>query len=725
MNSPITRREFLQKSVAFAGLTIVVSATPFGYRIAKAEDLKKEPGLFNPSLWIEIKPNNTTTIVVNKSEMGQGVCTSLPMIAAEELEADWRLVGFMEAPAGKKYGDPNWGGQQLTGGSTSVRHMYEPLRRAGATARTMLVQAAAQTWKVPVSECIASQSMVRHTRSGRTLTYGDLTEKASSLPIPKSVTLRKESQFTIIGRPLARLDIPLKVEGKAQFGIDTFLPEMLYAAVARPPAYGAKALSYDREAAMKVPGVHQVVTIDRGIAVCATTLDSAWKAREALQVKWDKGSQPDLDNQTLEKSLLGYLKEKGLAAKSTGDVKKGLRQSAKRIEATYILPYLAHVTMEPMNCTAHVRRDQCEIWAPTQNQSGTLAITGKITGFKPDRIQVHTTYLGGGFGRRAATDFVEEAVEISQAVGKPIKLIWTREEDIKNDFYRPGNSCIIRGGIDQKGNLVAWSQRIAVQSVFAHFAPQMIKNGIDPQAVEGAVNMEYKIPNLLVEYVRIHNPIPVGFWRSVGNSENAFTKESFMDELAAAAKKDPFEFRLSLLKNHAGARRVLETAAKKAEWGKPIKKGQGRGIAFHSSFESDVAEVAEVSVNKKDGTIKVHRVVCAVDCGPYVNPAIIRANVTGAIIMGLSAALRERVDFSSGGVASANFYNYHELRMSEVPEIEVHIVKGRKTMGGIGEPGLPPIAPAVANAVFSAIGIRIRRLPLDPATILQAIQKTS
>jgi len=709
--------------LTFAGLTIAVSSTPLGYRIVKAEDLIKTPGLFNPNAWIEIKPDNEINIIVNKSEMGQGVCTSLPMIVADELDADWKFVRFVEAPAGERYGDPGWGGQQLTGGSTSIRHMYEPLRKAGASARKMLLQAAAETWKVPLSECIASKSTVRHSKNGRTLTYGDLAEKASGLSIPTSVTLKKESQFTIIGKPLSRLDIPLKVEGKAQFGIDTLIPGRLYAAIARPPAYGAKPLSYDEEAAMKVPGVHRVLTISRGVAVCADTLDAAWKARDGLQVKWDKGSQPDLDNQTLEMSLMESLKEKGLIAKSIGDVKSGLSQSARNIEATYILPYLAHVTMEPMNCTAHVREDQCEIWVPTQNQTGVLAMAEKITGFQRDRIQVHTTYLGGGFGRRAFTDYTEEALEISKATGKPIKLIWTREEDIKNDFYRPGNSCLIQGGIDKKGNPIAWSQRIAVQSVFAHFAPQMIKNGIDPQAVEGAADMEYEIPNLLVEYVRIDNPIPVGFWRSVGNSENAFTKESFVDELAIAAKKDPLEFRLSLLKNHAASRRVLETVARMAGWGRPLKKGNGRGIAFHSSFGSRVAEVAEVSVDKKEGTIQVHRVVCAIDCGSYVNPAIIKANVTGAIIMGLSAALMEKVDFSNGGVASSNFYNYQEIRMDKIPEIEVHIVKSKETIGGIGEPGLPPIAPAVANGVFNAIGTRIRRLPMNPETVLQAIQK--
>ncbi len=724
MNAPITRREFLRKSASFAGLTLVVSITPFGYKISKATDLKDEPGLFTPNAWIEIRPNNNVTIVVNKSEMGQGVSTSLPMVAADELDADWRLVSFVEAPARAKYGDPNWGGQQLTGGSTSVRHMYEPLRKAAAAAREMLVGAAAETWGVSAEECLSSQNTVRHAKSGRILTYGDVTEKACKLPVPQSAVLKKENQFTVIGKPIARLDIPAKVHAKAQFGIDAFVPDMLYAAIARPPAYGAKVISYDNEAAQKVTGVVKVMEVSRGIAVCARTLDGAWKGRDALQVKWDKGSSPNLDNQTLEKGFLESLKEKGLIAKNTGDVEKGLSQAAKKIEATYVLPYLAHVTMEPMNSTAYVRSDRCEIWTPTQNQSGVLAAAEKITGLKPDQIEVHTTYLGGGFGRRGATDYAEEALEISKALGKPVKLIWTREEDIKNDLYRPANATLIRGGIDRNGHLVAWSHRIAVQSIFAHFAPQMVKNGIDPAAVDGLVDMDYEIPNFLVAYVRVENPVPIGFWRSVGNTHNAFTKESFTDELAQTARRDPVAFRLDLLKKNATARRVLETAAQKGEWGQPLKKGQGRGIALHFCFGSHVAEVAEVSVNRKDGTIKVHRVVCVVDCGTSVNPAILIANVTGGIIMGLSAALKERVDFTNGGVATANFSNYQELRMSEVPEIQVHLLKSKEAMGGIGEIGVPPIAPAVANAVFRATGARIRRLPMDPATVLEAIRKT-
>ena len=723
MNQHITRRRFLHHSLAVAGLAVTASMTPSGIKVSKAEDLKKNTeSLFSPNVWIEITPDNIITIVVNKSEMGQGVATSLPMIAADELEADWKQIRFKEAPAGDKYKDPAWG-MQLTGGSTSVMHMMEPLRKAGATAREMLLAAAAQTWEVLQSECEARQGMVRHIQSGRTMTYGQLCEKASKLPIPQNPPLKKEDQFRFIGTPMARLDVPDKVDGSAIFGADIFVPEMLYAAVVRPPAYGAKVISYDQEAAEKIPGVHKVVRIDRGIAVSASTIDAAWKGKKALNVKWGKGSHPDLNNETLEKSFLQHLNKQGVIARNEGNVKNALGRAAKKIGATYRLPYLSHVTMEPMNCTAHVSGDRCDVWVPTQNQSGVLQVAEKITGLKPEQIHVHTTYLGGGFGRRSETDVVEEALQISKSIGKPVKLIWTREEDIQNDFYRPGNCCRIEGGMDRNGKLIAWSHKVVVPSIFARVFPQMMKSGIDPAAVEGIANMEYEIPNLHVEYVRIDNPIPVGFWRSVGSSHNAFTVESFVDELAYAAKKDPLEFRLSLLKNHPRPRRVLEAVAEKSAWGRPLKKGQGLGMAYHFSFGTHVAEVAEVSVNKKDGTIKVHRVVCAVDCGPVVNPAIITAQMTSGIIMGLSAALKERVDFDQGGVKTANFYNYHELRMSEVPEIEVHIVKSKEERGGIGEPGLPPIAPAVANAVFKAAGIRLRNLPMTPETVLRAMKK--
>lgn len=719
MKTLISRREFLKTTLAGAGLTIAASMTPFGSRLLSAQEVKK--GLFNPNVWIQITPDNIVTIVVNKSEMGQGVSTSLPMIAADELEADWKQVRFLEAPGGNKYIDPNWG-MQLTGGSTSVRHMFEPLRKASAAAREMLRTAAAQTWGVSVNECAVSKNTVRHTKNGKSLTYGQLCEKASQLPVPENPPLKEESQFKLIGTSMLRLDVPDKVSGKAIFGIDSFVPDMLYATIARPPTIGAKIISYDKVAAEKIPGIQKVASIDQGIAVCATALDLAWKGRDALKAKWDKGSNPELNNEMLEKTFLDHLKKEGAIALNRGSAENALTQAVKKIEATFVLPYLAHVTMEPMNCTAHVTENRCDVWVPTQNQSGTLEVAQKLTGLKPEQIYIHTTYLGGGFGRRGFVDYVEEAIQISKATGKPIKLIWTREEDIQNDFYRPAYCCKVEGGIDAKGRITAWSHKIVVQSIFEHFAPQMIKNGIDPAAVDGVVEMDYEIPNLHVEYVKMDLPIRVGFWRSVGNTQNAFVKETFVDALAHAANRDPLEFRLNHLKNPS-ARRVLQVAAEKAGWGKPLGKGETRGIAHHFSFGTQVAEVAEISVDKKDGTIRVHRVVCAVSCGPIVNPNIIVAQMNGAIIMGLSAAMKEKIDFANGGAQTANFYNYNELRMNEAPEIEVHLVKSKDKIGGIGEPGLPPIAPAVANAVFKAAGIRLRNLPMIPETVLKAMKK--
>lgn len=715
MTFAITRRELLKKSLASAGLAIVVSITPEGYRISKAEDLPKTQGNSDRlNLWIKISPANMVTIVLNKSEMGQGVYTSLPMIAADELEADWKQVRYESAPAADPYKDPLMGGMQLTGGSTSIRHMFEPLRKAGAAAREMLRMAAAQSWGVPAGECEAYRGTVRHGKSGRSLSYGELCEKASKFPIPQNPPLKKEGQFRFIGTPLHRLDVANKVNGSAVFGIDIFTPGMLYAAIARPPAYGAKPGSYDRNAAKKVKGVLEVVEISRGIAVCADTLEAARKGRDALQVNWGPGSQPSLDNTTLEKSFMQHLTQKGVTAKAQGNIAKALSEAFRKVNSTYILPYLAHTTMEPMDCTAHVQKDRCDVWVGTQNQTGVQMAARRVTALKPEQIHVHTTFLGTGLGRRSETDVVEEALQASKAMGKPVKVIWTREEDIQNDFYRPGNCCRIEGSINEKGELTAWSHKVVVPSIFARALPQMMRSGIDPAAVEGIANMEYEIPNLYVEYVRMDTPVPVGFWRSVGSSHNAFTVESFMDEMAHVAGKDPVAFRLNLLKNRPRVRRVVEVAAEKGGWGKSLKEGDGRGFAYHFAFGSHVAQVAEVSIRERERTLKVNRVVCAVDCGPVVNPAIIVAQMKGAILMGLSAALREKVEFAKGGVASTNFDNYELLRMKDIPEIEVHIVQSKEEMGGIGEPGLPPIAPAVANAFFMASGIRVRRLPMLP-----------
>ncbi len=722
MKKTITRREFLKKSMTGAGLAIAVMATPSGFKILSAEEVRKEPPSFSPSVWLHITPDNLVTIVVNKSEMGQGVYTSLPMVLADELDADWKQVRLKVAPADKKYNDPAWG-RQLTGGSTSIKHMCQPLRIAGAAAREMLMKAAAEAWSVAEDRCEVRKGVVEYAAGKKQLSFGKLVSRASRLPVPQSPSLKKESMFTFIGMPMARLDIPDKTNGRAKYGIDTFVPNMLYAVLSRPPSYGAKPLSFDKDAAIKIRGVHSVVAIPRGVAVCADTVDAAWKGRDALNVRWDKGVDPNLSNETLDKAFTADLAKKGLIGKSSGDFQKAFEKAATRHEMIFDLPYLYHATMEPMNCTASVRKDRCEIWVPTQFQTAVLGLTEKETGLKPEQISVHTTYLGGGFGRRSEVDVVEEAVQISKVIGKPVKVLWKREEDVKNGFYRPGTSTKAAGGLDEKGRLVAWFHRIVCPSIFSRAMPAAMKNNIDPAAMDCLSDLEYEVPNLEVEYVRIDTPVPVGFWRSVGASHNGFTIESFVDEMAHLAKKDPLEFRLGLLKGRKRASRVLETVAEKAGWSKPVRKGEGRGISWVLAFGTYVAQVAEVSVDKKSGSIRVHRVVCAVDCGPVVNPAILTAQMRGGIIMGLSAALKERMNFSKGGVESSNFDDYPLIRMNEVPEIEVHIIKSTDAQSGAGEPGLPPIAPAVANAVFNATGIRIRNLPMLPDRVKEAMGK--
>ncbi|HEX9020583.1 MAG TPA: xanthine dehydrogenase family protein molybdopterin-binding subunit [Nitrospirota bacterium] len=717
MKTDLTRRQFLK--MTGAGLVIAVASTATGYRLLSAKEL--EGAAFQPNVWLRVAPDNSVTITVNKSEMGQGVYTSLPMIVADELDADWKNVRMGPAPAGDAYKDPDWG-TQATGGSSSIRHMYEPLRKAGAAAREMMLTAAAREWKVPVRECAADLGKVRHLKSNRTLTYGRLAAPASKLKVPQNPALKKEKQFRYIGKELARLDMHDKTNGRADFGIDSFVPGMLYAAISRPPAYGAELASSNKEAAQGVPGVRAVVPVHGGMAVCADTIDAAWKGRDALKADWQNAKHPAMSNESLEADFTGRLTSGGIIARNDGDAKSALDSAAQKVEAVYTLPFLSHATMEPMNCTVDVRKDGCDIWIPTQNQSGTLKMAQDLTGLKPEQIRVHTTLLGGGFGRRFERDFLEEALLLSISTKKPVKLVWKREEDMQNDFYRPMNVSRIQGAIDAGGKVTAWSHKIVCPSIFARVFPDSMKDGIDNAAVEGVKNLEYEIPNVSVEYVRFDTPVPVGFWRSVGSSHNAFTVESFVDELAHAAKKDPLEFRLGLLKNHPRAKKVLEVAAEKAGWGKPPARGQARGIAYHLSFGSYVAEVAEVSVEKKTGSIKVHKVTCAVDCGSTVNPAIVSAQMMGGLTMGLSAALKEKIEIANGGIKSENFADYELLRMSEAPDVDVHIVKSGEKLGGIGEPGVPPAAPAVANAVFAATGARIRRLPMKPETVLAAMK---
>ncbi|MGZ6292275.1 MAG: molybdopterin cofactor-binding domain-containing protein [Syntrophales bacterium] len=725
MNKPISRRSFLK----ITGLTIAVSATPFGYNVINASAQKE--GSFKPNVWFEITPDNKITITLGISEMGQGSRTGLPVIIADELEADWKQLRIQQGPASVAFKNPVFD-DQITVGSASVRGFYEPLRKAGAAGRAMLVTAAAQTWKVPEEECTAFNGTVKHKKNNRSLTYGQLSLKAAKLDIPKEPPLKNESEFRYIGKPMPRVDIPEKVAGTAIFGLDVNVPDMLYAVIAHPPAYGAKPISYDQKAAEGVKGVRTTFPAPQGIFVCAESLYAARKGRDALQVKWDQGTHPSMNTDSIEKHFMEGLNKQGAIAKNVGDVKKALSGASKKVEAIYFAPFVAHATMEPMNCTAHVQKDRCDIWAPTQAQILGQIFASQISGLPMDKIHIHTTFLGCGLGRRGAfPDFVIEAVIASKAVGKPVKVVWSREEDIKYDFYRAATCQRIEAGLDSQGRLIAWSHKVACSSILKFLNPEWIKDGVDLFSLWGIVDAPippvyshtvYEFPNFYVEQYLSDLPIPVAPWRSVQNAPNAFVMECFMDEMAHAAGKDPVEFRMHLLNNNMRARRVLQTAAEKAGWGKPIPKGKGRGIAQHSCFGSYVAQVADVSVNEKDGTIKVDRIVAAIDCGTAVIPDAVVAQIEGSVVEGLSTTLKEQVEFADGGVKSANFDDYKIIRMSEIPPIEVHIVKSNEKIGGVGEPGVTPTAPAVANAVFSATGARIRRIPLTPERVLAAIK---
>lgn len=729
MSSSISRRDFLKGSLAAAGLTIAASITPFGTKLLNGKEVGK--ALFQPNAFSQITPDGLVTVYIPNSEMGQGVRTALSMIVADELEADWKKVRVKQAEAGDVFKSPILG-DQLTVGSASVRGFYEPLRKAGAAGRAMLVKAAAETWKVPEAECEASNGVVKHKKTGRSLSYGKLCEKASGLPVPQDPPLKKESEFRYMGKPLPRLDIPDKVAGTAVFGIDISVPDMLYGVVARPPAYGAKPVSFDEKAAQGVNGVRTIVPMPGGIAVCATSLLAAWKGRDALQVKWDQGTHPDLNNESIEKHFMEGLDKPGAVARNAGDVKKALAEAQKKVEATYFVPFVAHVTMERMNCTAHVQKDRCDVWAPTQGQLIARMVASQVSGLPPASVNIHTTYLGCGLGRRATPDFVAEAVGCSRASGKPVKVVWSREEDIKYDFFRGATAQRIRAGLDGQGQLTGWSQKVACSSLLKYIDPAGIKNGVDGMSLWGIVddpqspflsNTAYDIPSFYVEQYLSDLPIPVNPWRSVQNGPNAFVMECFVDEVAHAAGKDPVAFRLELLKNNMRARRALETAAEKGGWGKSVPQGQGRGIAQHSCFGTYAAMVADISMNEKNAKIKVHKVVVALDCGPVVNPDTVVAQIEGGVIEALSTALIEQVIFANGGVKSANFNDYKILKMSEVPEIEVHIIKSSEKIGGIGELGVPPLAPAVANAFFNLTGVRIRRIPLDTAAVMEALKK--
>jgi isoquinoline 1-oxidoreductase beta subunit len=721
-----SRREFLKTGATLgAGLTIAFYLPVGAARMMASQGAGKP---FAPNAFIRIAPDDTVTVIVKHLEMGQGVNTGLPTLVAEELDIPWENIRVEAAPADAKlYNNLLWGPMQGTGGSTAIANSFEQLRRAGATARAMLIAAAADNWKVDANTLATQDGLVLHRPSGRKASYGQLADKAATMPQPAEVQLKSPKDFKYIGKQFKRTDSKAKSDGSAQFTSDLRLPGQLTALIARPPLFGAKVKRFQADRAKAVPGVRAVVEVPRGVAVIATDFWSAKKGRDALQVEWDETGAERVSSAEQREHYLGLLKQPGMVARNEGDAAKALVQATKKLEATFEFPYLAHTPMEPLNCVVQLKDGGCEIWAGSQSQTGDQATAAKILGLQPEQVQIHTMLAGGSFGRRAnpTSDYIAEAVSVAKAashLNAPIHLMWTREDDIHGGYYRPMFAHVVSGGLDAQGNPTAWSQRLVGQSIIAGtaFESGMVKDGIDVTSVEGASNLAYRIPNLHVE---LHSPklgVPVLWWRSVGHTHTAFSTEIFIDELAVAAGKDPYEFRRGLLAQQPRHMSVLELAAAKSDWGKPLapKSGvrRGRGIAVHESFRSFVAEVAEVSV-KPDGSFTVDRVVCAVDCGLAVNPDQIGAQMEGGIGFALSAALHSAITFKDGRVEQSNFNDYPLLRISEMPRVEVHIVPSQAAPTGVGEPGVPPLAPAVANALFAATGKRLRKLPFETAEL--------
>ncbi len=718
-----SRRRFLQVG---AGLTLALYFRPGPAQTASAPTGEAGDAVLEPNAFVRIGEDNTVTVIVKHLEMGQGVYTGLPTLVAEELDAAWSQLRVEGAPAdAKRYNNLLWGPMQGTGGSTATANSFEQLRRAGATARAMLVDAAAQQWKVPAESLSVSAGVVTHPASGRKASFGELVKTAATLPVPSEVKLKDPRDFVFIGKPVIRTDSRAKIQGAAIFTLDLRLPDMLTAVVAHPPRFGAKVKGFDASRAKAVRGVEEVVSIPAGVAVVARDFWAAQKGRNALTVDWNESAAFKLDSATIMAQYRELARQPGAVARKDGDPEAALANAAKVLEAQYEFPFLAHAAMEPMDCVVQLRPDGCEIWNGEQFQTVDQATLANLLGLRPEQVKINMLYAGGSFGRRANphSDYLVEAAAIAKALGagplagRPIKLVWTREDDMRAGYYRPLYFHSLRAGLDKDGKLLAWQQWIVGQSIMAGTALDgMVKNGIDPTSVEGAANLPYAVPNIQVD---LHSPklaVPVQWWRSVGSTHTAFSTETMIDELAQAAGKDPVQFRLDLLGQHPRHAGVLRLAAAKAGWEQPLTPGKagerrGRGVAVHESFNSFVAQVAEVTV-RADGGFAVDRVVCAVDCGIAINPDIIQAQMEGGIGFGLSAALYSAITFKEGQVEQSNFHDYPLLRLGEMPAVEVYIVPSTEPPTGVGEPGVPPIAPAVANALFAATGQRLRQLPL-------------
>jgi isoquinoline 1-oxidoreductase subunit beta len=675
---------------------------------------------FVPNAFLRIGTDDRVTVIAKHVELGQGAYTGIATIVAEELDADWAQIGVESAPAdATRYANLAFGKIQGTGGSSSMANSWTQLREAGAKARAMLIAAAAQQWQVPVAQLHAQQGKVHHPASGRQATFGSLVPIAATLPVPQTAALKDPKAFTLVGkRVLPRVDVPAKTNGTAQFTIDVTFPGMLVAVMQRPPLFGATVKSFDASATKAVPGVVEVVQVPRGVASVAKTFWAAKKGRDALKVEWDDTHAEKRSSTEIMAEYRRLAEKPGLPARKVGDASQAIAGAAKKISASYEFPYLAHAPMEPLDAVVKLTADSCEIWAGDQFQTVDQGNAAHVAGLKPEQVSIHTLYAGGSFGRRAnpGSDYIVEAVSIAKALGAngtPVKLQWTREDDIHGGLYRPMYFHKLEAGLSTDGKLTGWRHMIVGQSLFAGtpFAT-MVKNGIDPTSVEGAASIAYAIPNIDVELTTTQTGVPVLWWRVVGNSHTAFAVEAFIDEVAHAAGKDPYHFRRDLLAHEPRMRAVLDLAAERAGWNsKPLPPGKGRGIAVAEAFNSYyVAQVAEVSVDK-DGKIKVARVVCAVDCGTAINPDVIVAQMEGGMGFGLGGALYGAITLKDGRVEQNNFDGYRVLRMDAMPKVEVHIVPSSEAPTGVGEPGVAPVGPAVANAIFAATGKRIHVLP--------------
>ncbi|MFC1835374.1 molybdopterin cofactor-binding domain-containing protein [Thermodesulfobacteriota bacterium] len=733
------RRNFL-KLGAMAGMGLVVGCSWSGgaptivtARSGSDRALRK----LMPNAWIRIDTDDNVTVMINHSEMGQGITTALAMVVAEELEVEWQKIRAEQAPVKPEYVNPRFG-VQATGGSTSVQTCWDELRKAGAATRQLFIGAAASTWRVPHGQCRAENGKVVHKPTGRIVPYGQLIDKAASRPVPIDPPLKKPEHFKIIGKRFPRLDSRDKTTGRAVFGTDVELPGLLIATTVHPPVLGGRLRSFNASKAKAMSGVRHVLPVRSGVAVVADSFWQAKKAAGALELKWDKGPNADLSMDEIWQRWEQLAKKGGDRVRDDGDVDRAFAGAARLVEAVYRLPFQAHACPEPMNCTAHVTDRECDVWVPTQNQGGTQEVAAALAGLHPDSVRVHTTFLGGGFGRRGYVDFVAEAVEISKRVKAPVKVIWTREEDMLNDRFRPASYHVVKAALDKNGKPVAMSHLAVGHSfidgmidtlagaIMPRWLPRSIKNVAAGAAVPiakyaksaeaamgGAATMAYGMDHIRVEYIKDDPGVPIGAWRGVSNTRNAFVVESFMDELAAASGKDPVQLRYDLLKKAPKRRAVLELAATKAGWGKKLPDGVFRGISVHAFHDTPAAMVAEISIDGKK-QVKVHRVVCAVHCGTVINPKIVEAQMAGAIAFGITGTLKGCVTIKNGRAQQTNFDDFPLLTIDEMPEVEVHMGPSTDPPTGIGEVGVPPIAPALANAVFAATGKRIRKLPIMP-----------